>query len=203
MAAKMPASGQAGPEAEAVLGGEQGVAVGADGVERDVAEVEQAGEADDDVQAPAQHDVGEDHDAEVEIVAAGESGQQDGDQEQRRHQEPAGSLHRFRQPTVGRHRLALRPLQHAAEQHDHEDGDHEHGDHGRPPVQHQAIGTGLHAQADQRDQQPGGDDRRDQGTAQGAHTFSTSARPSSPLGMTISTRISTAKAATSLYWAEP
>ena len=37
--------------------GEQRVDVGADGVERDVAEVEQAGEADDDVQAQREHDV--------------------------------------------------------------------------------------------------------------------------------------------------
>ena len=45
------------------------VGIRPDGVEGDVAEVEQAGEADDDVQAPAQHDVGQDQDAEVDPVA--------------------------------------------------------------------------------------------------------------------------------------
>ena len=48
---------QADPEAEAEVVREQRVGVGADRVERDVAEVEQAGEADHDVQAPAEHHV--------------------------------------------------------------------------------------------------------------------------------------------------
>ena len=39
---------------------EQGVGIGADGVEGDVAEIEQAGEADHDVQPPAEHDVDQD-----------------------------------------------------------------------------------------------------------------------------------------------
>ncbi len=60
---------QADPEREAEVFGEQRVGIGADRIEGDVAEVEQAGEADDDVQAPAQHHIGEDHDAEVEQVA--------------------------------------------------------------------------------------------------------------------------------------
>jgi hypothetical protein len=38
---------------------QQRVGIGADRVEGDVAEIEQAGEADDDVQAPAEHDVGQ------------------------------------------------------------------------------------------------------------------------------------------------
>ena len=41
--------------------------IGADRVEGDVAEVEQAGEADHDVEAPAEHHVGEDQDAERSI----------------------------------------------------------------------------------------------------------------------------------------
>ena len=45
--------------------GEQRVGIGADRVEGDVAEVEQAGEPDHDVQAPAEHHVDQDLDAEI------------------------------------------------------------------------------------------------------------------------------------------
>ena len=45
---------------------EQRIGIGADRVERDVAEIEQAGEADHDVQPQAEHRVGEDQDAEIE-----------------------------------------------------------------------------------------------------------------------------------------
>ena len=47
-------------------GGQQRIGIGADGIEGDVAEVEQPGEADHDVEAPAQHDVGEDVDCQVD-----------------------------------------------------------------------------------------------------------------------------------------
>ena len=63
---------QAGPEAQPEGLREQGVGVGADGVEGDVAEVEQAGEADHDVQAPAEHDVDQDGGGDVDDVAVGE-----------------------------------------------------------------------------------------------------------------------------------
>ncbi len=53
---------QADPERQPEIGGEQRVGIGADGVEGDVAEVEQAGEADHDVQAPAQHHIGQHQD---------------------------------------------------------------------------------------------------------------------------------------------
>src|SRR5690606_19115104 len=56
---------QQDPEGPAELGAEQRVAIGADGVEGDVAEVEQAGQSDDDVQAPGQHHVDQDLDAEI------------------------------------------------------------------------------------------------------------------------------------------
>ena len=68
---KQPGERQADPEGQPEGGGEQRVAVGAHRVEGDVAEVEQAREADDDVQAPAEHDIGEDQDAEVDPVARG------------------------------------------------------------------------------------------------------------------------------------
>ena len=56
---------QQDPERQAEMRAEQRVGVGADRVEGDVAEVEQAGEADDDVQAPGQHHVDQDLDAEI------------------------------------------------------------------------------------------------------------------------------------------
>ena len=61
---------QAHPEAQVEIVGEQGEGIGADRVEGDIAEVEQPGRADDDVQAPAEHDVGEHDDRLVEDVAA-------------------------------------------------------------------------------------------------------------------------------------
>ena len=60
---------QADPERQLEVRGEQRVGIGADRVERDVAEIEQAGEADHDVEAPAEHHIGQDEDAEIEQVA--------------------------------------------------------------------------------------------------------------------------------------
>ena len=68
-AARIPAKRQAGPEAEAEGLRQQRVGVGADGVERDIAEVQQTGETDDDVQPPAEHDICQYESAEVDIVA--------------------------------------------------------------------------------------------------------------------------------------
>ena len=54
---------QADPERQTEGRRQQGVGIGADRVEGDIAEVEQAGEADDDVEAPAQHHIDQDLDA--------------------------------------------------------------------------------------------------------------------------------------------
>ena len=61
------------------IGGEQRIGIGADGIEGDIAEIEQASEADDDVEAPAQHDVGEHQDGEIDDapVDARNEGQDD------------------------------------------------------------------------------------------------------------------------------
>ena len=64
-AARMPASGRQIQNDRPKVLGEQRVGIGADRVEGDVAEVEQAGEADHDVQAPAEHHVDQDLDAEI------------------------------------------------------------------------------------------------------------------------------------------
>ena len=60
---------QAKPEPETEMGGKQREGVGADRVEGDIAEVEQAGEPDHDVEPPAEHHIGEHEDGEVEPVA--------------------------------------------------------------------------------------------------------------------------------------
>ena len=56
---------QQDPERKAEGLGEQRIGIGADRVERDIAEIEQAGEPDHDVQAPAEHHVDQDLDAEI------------------------------------------------------------------------------------------------------------------------------------------
>jgi len=52
-------------EGQAELLGQQRIGIGADGIEGHIAEIEETGEPDDDVQAPGQHDVDQDLDAEV------------------------------------------------------------------------------------------------------------------------------------------
>ena len=60
---------QADPEAQAEMRGEQREGIGADRIEGDIAEVEQPGEADHDVQPPAEHDVSEHQDRQIEQIA--------------------------------------------------------------------------------------------------------------------------------------
>ncbi len=60
---------QADPERQSEIGRQQRVGIGADGIERDIAEVEQAGEADHHVQSPSQHHVSQHENAEIEDVA--------------------------------------------------------------------------------------------------------------------------------------
>ena len=62
---------QADPERPAELRGQQGIGVGANGVEGHVTQVKQAGQPDHDVQSPAKHDVNEDGGCRVDEVAAG------------------------------------------------------------------------------------------------------------------------------------
>ena len=76
------------PEIQPERLGEDCEAVGAHRVEGNVAEVEETGETDHDVQAPAEHDVGEDENAEVHPALVGERqhghGDGEGDQDRRR-----------------------------------------------------------------------------------------------------------------------
>ena len=61
----MPASGSRIQNEKPKVLAQQRVGIGADRVEGDITEVEQAGEADHDIQAPAQHHVDQDLDAEI------------------------------------------------------------------------------------------------------------------------------------------
>ena len=72
LAAIMPAIGSTTQKLRPSFGAEQRVAIGADGVEGDVAEVEQARQADHDVEAPAEHDVGQDQHGEIHRLLVGE-----------------------------------------------------------------------------------------------------------------------------------
>ena len=56
---------QQDPERQAECFGQQRVGIGADRVEGDIAEVEQAGEPDHDIEAPAEHHIDQDLDAEI------------------------------------------------------------------------------------------------------------------------------------------
>ena len=56
---------QQDPERQAESLGQQRVGIGADRVERDIAEIEQAGEADHDVEPPAEHHIDQNLDAEI------------------------------------------------------------------------------------------------------------------------------------------
>ena len=56
---------QQNPERQAEGLGEQRIGIGADRIEGDIAEVEQAGEADHDVEAPAEHHIDQNLDAEI------------------------------------------------------------------------------------------------------------------------------------------
>jgi hypothetical protein len=93
---------QANPEGPAEILRQQRKGIGADRVKGDIAEVEQARETDDDVQAPAEHHVSEDEDREIEQIAVRikEKGNCDCEQQQSRAYEIADviepRLHRRR-----------------------------------------------------------------------------------------------------------
>ena len=87
---------QADPERQAEIGRQQRVGIGADRVERDIAEIEQAGEADHDVQSPSQHHIGQHENAEVENVAlvVEDHRHQEGEDQQHRRDQASGERQR-------------------------------------------------------------------------------------------------------------
>ena len=122
---------QADPERQTKIGRQQRVGIGADRVERDVAEIEQAGEADHHVEAPAEHHVSQHQDAEIEnvaLVVEDHRHQEGEDQQHRRDQfsrDGEAALHVRRNDPDGADRAPPLP-----QQFDH-DAAAEHGrDHG-------------------------------------------------------------------------
>ncbi len=150
---------QADPERPAETGGEQPVGIGADRVEGDVAEIEQAREPDHDVEAPAQHHIGEHEDREVEDVALvieDHRHQQREDQERRREvaaDERHPALHGRRHQLLGAGRADPLP-----EQLDHDRAAEHRGDERGEvaearPIGELAVGARLGADADHQREQ--------------------------------------------------
>ena len=77
-AARQPAIGSSSQNEKSEFLRQQRVRIGADRVEGDIAEIEQAGEPDHDVEAEAQHHVDQNLHAEIvdPLHAAGEAGEQ-------------------------------------------------------------------------------------------------------------------------------
>ena len=159
---------QADPEGQAEILRQQGVGIGADGVEGDVAEVEQPGQADHDVQPPAEHDVGQHQDADIELVAAdaGDEGQHQRRGQQRRGDQLAGLLQPVR-PGAGRGARLQRAA--AGKRGDRQPPGEDDAAEQRhlPPALPQdqaALRPDLGPQPDQHDEKPegdgGGDERR-------------------------------------------
>ena len=204
--------GQALPEAQAEVGIEQGVAVGADRVEADVTEIQQAGEAHHHVQAQAQHDVDEGQGGQIDGTARGHEGPADRKQQ---HQDGGdvielGRLLRARQHQLGEAdgEAADGGLEQATDLAAHQlEPEHQGGAPQQPgqgdiePAHHQQAGAiGLQLEAEQ----PEGEHQQHQAGDTGMdklffHTFSTSGRPRMPVGIKRSTKMSRAKAITSLY----
>ena len=112
-----------------MLRAQQRIGIGADGVEGDVAEVEQTREADDDVEPPTQHHVGQDQHAEIHRLLVGEGRERQ--QHRCRQQQPAepfgagpgdrlprGRACRFVHRTVGPGPDGADHEQHAAQRHE-------------------------------------------------------------------------------------
>ena len=90
-AASSPANGRQVQKPSPKLLRQQRIGIGADRVECDVAEVEQAGQPDHDRQPPAQHDIGQNQDAEVDPVTAGVERHGEREDQQERSDEVPGA----------------------------------------------------------------------------------------------------------------
>ncbi|MNG94725.1 hypothetical protein D3C79_537410 [compost metagenome] len=207
---------QHAPEAQAQVLVAQRQAISANGVERHVAQVEQAGQADHDVQAQAQQHVDQAEDDHGQQVLVGEEREDDGNHDQcrddpaqprfvvwRQHVHPgAAALEALED------RLALGCLQEQAEQETpgHDPG-HQPGNAGGFKVE--AVAVEHHADdGPEHDQgnQPG-ENRIDQAAldiecscigSRHTYTFATSGRPSRPWGRKIRISTSSEKLNTSL-----
>ena len=94
------------------VGGDDRIGVGADGVEGDVAEIEQPGEADDDVEAPGEHHV--DEDLHAEIVDPLDGAALPGERQRRPRKDQQRREAGARQPRLAMARKVERRKQHPA-----------------------------------------------------------------------------------------
>ena len=228
-AATRPENGSASQKVKPEVARQQGEGIGADGVKCDVAEIEQTGQPDDNIETPAEHDVDQDRGAEVDQVARRErqKWQYDGksDPGDRNRQRPAtcpgckageGPSRRLRS---GRDEADGRGAAPAARRRP-QSGD-------RHPIEmradaERAATDVIGLQAHQRQGEEGGNQRRQNRVLDlrrpveagrvgfsavepgggGHYTFSSSGRPSNPVGRKTSTRMRTTKTETSLYSTE-
>ena len=202
------------PEAQAQVLITQRQAVGTDGIERHVTQVEQARQAHHDVQAQAEQHVDKPQDHHGEQVFVGKDREHDGDHDQRR-DDPAQPRLVVRRQHVHAGATALEPLQdlHALgglqEQAQGKAPGHDDGDqHGNPrrfqveavAVEHHADNRAEHDQRNQPREHRIDDTFLDINGFGSRHvyTFATSGRPSRPWGRKIRITTSREKLNTSL-----
>ena len=204
---QQPGDRQAGPETEAEGGREDRVGIGADGVERDVAEVEQPGEPDHDVQPPAEHDVGQHQRCRGRDSSAaplnGSSDRREPAARARRICRRASSASAKRAVGAARPRRGSGPRQASSSSRPTNTAATAIATASGRDVRNRPRVAGVGLQPDHRREQAERDERR-RGTRRAAarrfHTFSTSARPRMPVGRKISAMTRMENAATSLYW---
>ncbi len=147
-------------------GGEQGIRIGADGVERDVAEVEQAGEADHDVEPPAEHHVGQDQHAEIQVVALAAQRQRHRGGEQHRGDIAAGAGQPLGQSAVVANlAAAARDVPGQQREPAEEHGEDRDRHRNRLRIERQTVFAGIRPQADKRREQAEGDKPGQEGVA--------------------------------------
>ena len=181
--------------------GEDGVAIGADRIKSDVAEVKQPGIADDDVQTQTEHDVNQRQGGDIDRTARAENRhEKGGDDEQRQHDAAVvfniggGAETRVARQTVlrlnGKRQQELR------------DEDDRCGVETMLPLagERQPLRALIEMNAENRQGDEESQRRGEGGIKQVAHhTFSTSGLPRMPEGRMSSTTISREKATKSLY----
>ncbi len=216
---------QADPERQTEILRDERVRVGADCIEGDIAKIEQTREADDNVEAEAEHRVGDDEDGKIEHIAVGVKYY--GNDKRECEKADRGIARKLRRSRADRGRHAVRggkigilPNQ-SPDQIAHEHGANDGGEGAKARRQHERAGRSLFGtDADQKNKQPERHERRDRGflhRSHGiglfcaglafarharlplAHTFSISGRPKMPVGRKMSTMMRIENAATSLY----
>ena len=228
LAATRPESGKRFPEGEAEIARQQPESVGADRIKRDIAEVEQPGEPDDDIETPAEHHIDQHGGAEIDQIARRErqerqgDGKADPDDRDRQHLAipPGGEAVSTLALPLARARRLVKQPQHEPAGKYRRAGNGDPIEMGADAERAAADVIGLQAlPAAERearrpmlrdgvleerqpkrpaarrvvDGEPGGSRHQ---------TFSTSGRPSRPVGQKTRTRTSTTKTETSLYSTE-